>query len=213
MPGASFDGPDDQLLLHALVIKGFCSDEAAAEATGLPLDAVTRTLARLSDAGLVRYRDGRISGWSPLAPARDQHRLLLDGPLAAADRDAALAVYERFSAINTDFKQVCGDWQVRTAADGTSTPNDHSDAGYDAAVVARLGAIHADASALCAELEPGLPRVARYHARLAAALAAVEAGDHDRFTRPLGGSYHDVWMELHHDLILTLGVTRTAADA
>ena len=203
----------EHLVLHALVVKGFCSDEAAAEATGLALDAVAGALSQLDQAGLVRYRDGRICGWSPLPPARDLHRSLLEGPLAAADRDAAVAVYQRFSELNTEFKQVCTDWQLRTSRDGTATPNDHSDATYDAAVIARLGEIHGVASQLCAELAPGLPRVARYQSRLAAALAAIQAGDRDRFTRPLCGSYHDVWMELHQDLIVTLGLARTAADA
>ena len=34
------------------------------------------------------------------------------------------------------------------------------------------------------------------------------AGDHQLFTGVMCGSYHDVWMELHEDLILTLGIDR-----
>ena len=40
-----------------------------------------------------------------------------------------------------------------------------------------------------------------------------EAGDHDRMTKPLNNSYHDIWMEMHEDLIATLGLKRTEADA
>ena len=36
----------------------------------------------------------------------------------------------------------------------------------------------------------------------------VAAGDHHLFTGVMCGSYHDVWMELHEDLILTLGIDR-----
>jgi hypothetical protein len=36
----------------------------------------------------------------------------------------------------------------------------------------------------------------------------VARGDHQLFTGVMCGSYHDVWMELHEDLILTLGIDR-----
>jgi hypothetical protein len=55
--------------------------------------------------------------------------------------------------------------------------------------------------------------MAGYGRRLSRALARVQAGDGDGFTRPLTNSYHDVWMELHEDLVATLGLVRTAADA
>ena len=58
-----------------------------------------------------------------------------------------------------------------------------------------------------------IERFSAYGPRFAKALARLRAGDLDAFTRPLSGSYHDVWMELHQDLIVTLGMTRTAADA
>jgi hypothetical protein len=212
MTDASLDDPTDQLVLHTLVVKGYCSEDAAADATGLQLEAVARALARLSGAGLAQYRDGRISGWSPSPAARARHRELVEGPLAVADRARAMAAYERFSALNTKFKHVCTDWQVRAGADGALIPNEHDDVAYDAAVIARLEEIHASASGVCSELAPCFSRAARYQDRLATALAALEAGDRDRFTRPLCGSYHDVWMELHQDLIVTLGLARTAAD-
>jgi len=49
--------------------------------------------------------------------------------------------------------------------------------------------------------------------RVIAALEAVQAGDHERLAAPLRDSYHDVWMELHQDLLLSLDRQRTAADA
>jgi len=36
------------------------------------------------------------------------------------------------------------------------------------------------------------------------------AGETKMFTGVMCGSYHDVWMELHEDLILTQGIDRTA---
>jgi hypothetical protein len=52
----------------------------------------------------------------------------------------------------------------------------------------------------------------RYVSRLRAALDRLRAGALDALTKPLSGSYHDVWMELHQDLLLALGRTRSAAD-
>ena len=44
------------------------------------------------------------------------------------------------------------------------------------------------------------------------AYARVAAGDTDYFTKPLIGSYHDVWMELHEDLLTTLGIERKEGE-
>ncbi len=44
------------------------------------------------------------------------------------------------------------------------------------------------------------------------ALDAFRGGDDDALAKPLSGSYHDVWMELHEDLLATLGRERTDAD-
>jgi len=35
-------------------------------------------------------------------------------------------------------------------------------------------------------------------------------GETNMFTGVMCGSYHDAWMELHEDLILTQGIDRTA---
>jgi hypothetical protein len=57
-----------------------------------------------------------------------------------------------------------------------------------------------------------LDRFGRYEDRLSAAVARVEAGDHDWFTKPLIDSYHTVWFELHEDLLSTLGKERASEE-
>jgi hypothetical protein len=195
------------LVLHALVIKGFASSSALSVASELTVDDVEAVLAGLRARDLAVYREGRVTGWAPTAEARrlDRERTALIG----SDREAVLNVYQRFAAVNGRFKQACTDWQLR---DGT-TPNDHGDAAYDASVIARLAAIDDEAGRLCAELEAALPRAARYRGRLAEARRAVETGDPSRFVKPLNESYHDVWMELHQDLLVSLQLERTANDA
>ncbi|TQC43494.1 hypothetical protein EEB14_42730 [Rhodococcus sp. WS4] len=92
------------------------------------------------------------------------------------------------------------------------TPKDHSDPGYDAVLVEQLAATDAELVAPLTELSETLPRFARYLPRLAAALDRVRSGDNAAFARPMYDSYHDIWMELHEDLILSSARTRSAAD-
>ena len=59
----------------------------------------------------------------------------------------------------------------------------------------------------------GMPRRPVKLLMATSALSRVESGDRDGFTRPLANSYHDIWMELHEDLLTGLKLARTAADA
>jgi pyruvate,orthophosphate dikinase len=94
-----------------------------------------------------------------------------------------------------------------------TTINDHSDAAYDAAVLGRLAALHADVDAWLAPLVSGLPRLARYGVRLAAANDAAQAGNAKYVASPRVDSFHSAWFELHEDLIRLAGRTREAEAA
>ena len=86
--------------------------------------------------------------------------------------------------------------------------NDHTDQDYDAAVLADLAALHVDADVWLANLTEELPRLGNYNARLSRAAALVEGGDQAYIASPRLDSYHNVWFELHEDLILLAGRTR-----
>ena len=101
-------------------------------------------------------------------------------------------------------KAVVTDWQTR----GPETLNDHTDAAYDASVLARLADLHRDVEAWLAPLAAALPRLGRYGARLSAAAAAAAAGNGKYVASPRVDSYHGAWFELHEDLILLAGRTR-----
>jgi pyruvate,orthophosphate dikinase len=92
-------------------------------------------------------------------------------------------------------------WQMREV-DGAQTFNDHSDAAYDAGVLADLAALHADASVWLRPLAAGLPRLSAYLARLERANVAAQDGDQRYVASPRVDSYHSAWFELHEDLIL-----------
>lgn len=53
-------------------------------------------------------------------------------------------------------------------------------------------------------------RLQTYERRLTIALAQLQAGENRMFTGVMCGSYHDVWMELHEDLVQLLGIDRGA---
>jgi hypothetical protein len=103
----------------------------------------------------------------------------------------------------------CSRWQVREVA-GVAVRNDHRDPDYDARVVGDLAALHSRVGPLCDDLADVLERYGPYHDQLSRAVAKVEAGERDWFTKPRLASYHTVWFELHEDLLTTLGLDRIA---
>jgi hypothetical protein len=196
------------LVLHGLRLKGFAEVWILAELTALADAEVTRRLERAAEADFALRRDGRISGWTLTPSGRARHAALLADDVAAAGcRDALTGAYPRFEDFNAELKALCTDWQLRAGV-----PNDHTDASYDAAIIGRLRTLNNGVVPLCAELAAHLNRLAPYGPRLTSAADRVERGDRDGFTRPLANSYHDIWMELHEDLLASLGLARTAAD-
>ena len=53
-----------------------------------------------------------------------------------------------------------------------------------------------------------VPRIAGYREKLTVALANLDDGEDTWLASPLIDSYHTVWMHLHQELILTLGMSR-----
>lgn len=198
------------LVLHALRVKGLASDELVAALSGLPPQEVGRVLTGLGGDGLVVRREGRFAGSMLTTDGRQAHLPLLAEDVAAPATQAALeACYAEFLPLNGEFKRTCGDWQVRQ---DTKAPNDHGDADYDRSVVEQLAEVHKQAVAVLAPLAGALARFGAYPARLAAALDRIRGGDNGAFARPMADSYHDIWMELHQDLLLSLRRERSAHD-
>ena len=76
--------------------------------------------------------------------------------------------------------------------------------------MARLVDLNEEAAPIVAQMGDVLARLAPYGPRLARTCRLVVAGETKMFTGVMCGSYHDVWMELHEDLILTQGIDRAA---
>lgn len=206
--------PARSLTLHVLRIKGVAQAEVLAAATGIGVGPISGYLADLAASGLAEDRDGVLAGWRPTALGVQRNSAWLSEELeAAGTRPALEETYRSFLALNPELLRACTAWQLVDAGAGSVAPNDHRDVSYDAGVVARLAGIHHRVQPVIQGLTGHLPRFEPYGHRLQRALDRVLAGDHDWFTRPLLDSYHQVWFELHQDLLLTLGLERTTDEA
>ncbi|MFL6204912.1 MAG: MarR family transcriptional regulator [Acidimicrobiales bacterium] len=196
------------LVMHGLRLKGFAEAGGVGEAVGVPEAEAKPILDQLVSDGLASYRDGKLSGFSLTKPGRAEHARLLSEELEQpGTREAIEAAYRRFLQLNAELLTVCTEWQLRDVG-GESVVNDHTDAAHDAAVIAKLAALHARVEPICHELAAVLGRFGGYGPRLSAALERVQAGDTDWFTKPMIASYHTVWFEMHEDLLCTLGIER-----
>jgi hypothetical protein len=77
-------------------------------------------------------------------------------------------------------------------------------------VIDRLAALDAAAQPVVVVLSGELERKRPYAGRLARSLTCLQQGETNKFTGVMCGSYHDVWAELHEDLILTQSINRSA---
>jgi hypothetical protein len=191
--------------LHALRIKGFATAQAVAEVSDLPVDEVEAHLQSLADAAHAMFHEQRAL-WRLSPAGREAHAEALAKEIAEAGTAPLLAEpYRRFLTLNGRLKEICGVWQLRNGE-----PNDHTDAHYDASAIEQLVALNVDTQPVLADIAAAYGRFAPYGTRLDDTCRRVADGETNMFTGVMCGSYHDVWMELHEDLILTQGADRAA---
>jgi hypothetical protein len=194
-------GIDEALVLHTLRVRGFVTPDGFVESLGRHPAEI---LAELVAKGEVRHIEKR-DMYGLLPPGKERQEALLDS-YAGSEQVAGLHVhYERFLELNDVFKQLCTDWQMCNGEQ-----NDHTDAAYDRSCVERLQALNAESRPTLEGFAAVVPRMQRYAERLDAAVAAVVAGEQKKFTGVMCGSFHDIWMELHEDLIVLQRIDRVA---
>ncbi len=190
---------DEALVLHTLRVRGFVTPDGFRESVG---DHPAELLASLVGNGHVRHIEKRdMFGLLPSGKALQE--TLLDSYAGQPVRDGLHAHYEQFLVLNDRFKQLCTDWQMKGDAQ-----NDHSDPAYDAECIDRLAQLDEDARPTLDGFAAALPRMSRYVPRLAGSLTRLHGGDVKQFTGVMCNSYHDVWMELHEDLIVLQRIDR-----
>lgn len=194
------------LVLHALRCAGASGLTRVASFTGLAESEVESELIDLAVAGLVTHHKD-FGGWALTESGRAADAAATEAELEpAGTRPALAAAFESFLVLNPELLELCTAWQIRSV-DGVL--NDHTDAAYDARVLALFADLHARAVVVIAALAAAVPRFARYDARLSEALARAQAGELDRLADTID-SFHAIWAELHEDLLATLGIARWA---
>jgi DNA-binding MarR family transcriptional regulator len=192
---------DELTLLQAVRLKGRVRPVDLAATLDEDEASVDAGVKDLTEAGL--FVEGKAVRLSP--EGRERLAELLAEERRGIDDEQVAQAYSEFRAINREFKSLVSEWQLRNGE-----PNDHTDAGYDAAVLTRLDGVHRAVLPILASASAQLPRLDAYSAKLSSALEKVQAGDTTLFTRPLVDSYHTVWFELHEELIGAAGLTREA---
>ncbi|SNR91579.1 hypothetical protein SAMN06265360_13216 [Haloechinothrix alba] len=193
-------------VLQAVRLKGRPQAGDIARSTDIPAESLDALLSRLVEDGLLSEARGR---YKVTPEGKERLHELLEAERASIDTDALLSAYRDFEPFNSQFKQLMTDWQQIDE----NTPNDHSDADYDARVVQRLGELHDDFLPLVERIVSVVPRLAAYRDRFSSALAAAVDGDHSWLAHPLKDSYHTVWFEFHEELIGLAGLSRQAEAA
>lgn len=186
-----------QAVLHVLRIRHRSAvDEVAARLDAGPVE-VSAALERLASAGLVQHWDGRAPGWGLTEAGAASHAAALADWRSSMSTSGLEDAYREFLQLNGPFKQLCTDHQLGGDPDLSSRQLEPIDR--------RVRGVIATASGPC-------PHMRTYAAAFARAYERITGGDLDALTRPLSGSYHDLWMELHQDLLVTLGHARGEQD-
>ena len=205
------DVPDELIrlrVIHGLRLRSLLEAAELARLAELDLELVDCLLEEERQQGFVVHRSGLLSGWMLTTSGRVKGERLLADNLAGRDVSPVIeTVYEEFLGLDSELLSICTDWQT-LIIDGIEVVNDHRDPERDRAVLDRLDALHhnslqitqqlADALIASGDMGHGCPL------RMRESSQARPSGSHDR----LIDSYHNVWFELHEDLLATLGRRR-----
>lgn len=200
----------EDLALHGVRILGFASSGRVATRFGLDADEVDETLLDHEARGWVTQSSfGGTSGWSLTPAGRDENERRLATELEqAAARPVVAAAYQTFLPLNLRLTRAVTDWQIRPSRLDAMQANDHADFAWDQRVQRSLTTIGGELRLVVGPVASLLARFEGYADRYAAALLHVEHGQRLWLDAPDRDSVHTVWMQLHEDLIATLGIER-----
>jgi hypothetical protein len=200
----------DLLVLHAVRVAGMTDDEAVARRTGVDQGKASELLEDDEAYGWVtRVEFAGTAGWTLTERGRDEDSRRLSEELdQAGARGVVEQAHRAFESLNGRLVKACTDWQLRPTDNDRLAANDHSDPEWDARVRHELAALDDELTRLVGGLSGVLARFGGYDKRFSAALVRVRAGERQWVTGVGIASCHAVWMELHEDLLSTLGIPR-----
>lgn len=197
------------LSLHGVRVLGAPSTVRVADRFGLPAAEVAEHLLDFQAYGWVHRHDyvGEVWTMTERGRAENDRQLAeeLDGIHA---RKEVAAAHADFAALNARHGIACTRWQLRPSPWDQQAANDHTDPDWDVAVLLELEEIDQALQLVDADLTRVLTRFNGYARRHTAALARVKIGQHEWLDGPDRSSCQLVWMQLHEDLLATLGIPR-----
>lgn len=197
-------------MLHAVRLKGMADDGQVAARFGLDLAATTEQLLDLEAYGrITRVEFADTKGWALTERGKQHGEKLLATQLDGAGARVDVArIHDDFLPWNTRLQQASTDWQLRPTATDPLAVNQHDDPVWDGRVLTDLTRIDDALHELNAQLADRLDRFEGYDVRFSTALSRVRASDPRWINKVGADSCHTVWMELHEDLLATLGIER-----
>lgn len=202
--------PPELLVLHAVRLTGVAGVPAVATRIGLDPHLVSELLLDGQALGWVTLVEfAGLRGWAltERGRAEDDDRLIAEVAQAGC-RDVVDGAHRAFEILNARLVRACTDWQIRPAPDDRFAANDHTDVRWDGRVLDELTALGDDMAPLVGNLSAALARFGGYDERFTVALSRARAGE-GAWVAGVGiPSCHAVWMELHEDLLSTLGKPR-----
>ncbi len=191
--------------LNVVALKKMASASVVADTIGWEVSRAERSMRVLAERNLIAVVDDAALPTDEAVPtlesaAAEHYARLRQDP-------AVLQIADRFEEINARFLTAMSAWQ-QVEVGGRKTSNDHTDAEYDAKVIARIERLVARLRDLLVVLAERDARFDGYARRLEQALGHVDAGNVAYISSPTIDSVHNVWFEFHEDLLRTLGRAR-----
>ena len=198
------------LTLHGVRICGFPSVRQVATLYDLDPAEVEEYLLDAEAYGQARRTDfAGQCGWSLTERGREHDERLLARELDdSGGRAEVTAAHRAFLPLNHRLGELMTRWQIRPTPQDRAAPNDHRDAGYDDRVAAALGRLIEDLRPVTTAVTAVLPRFGVHQPRLDHALTQVQALRNAWVDSIEVPSVNLVWIQLHEDLLATLGIAR-----
>jgi hypothetical protein len=205
-----FESSPELLTLHAVRLKGMADDDQVAARFGLDRAVASELLLDFQAVGWVTKVDfAGTGGWTLTGSgsAENEHRLAQELD-ATGSRSTVHDAYLEFLAKNDRLLRASTDWQLRPNHADPLAANDHTDGEWDRRVLDELSELRHGLRTVCRKLGGQLARFQGYDDRFADALERAKGGELSWVNQPRADSCHTVWMELHEDLVATLGIQR-----
>lgn len=149
------------------------------------------------------------SRWSMTDRGRQHEEGLLAAELEEHGiRTDITEAHRAFVPLNGRLGPLMTRWQLRPTPQDPLAFNDHTDLKYDDRILRELARLAQELQPVTAALEAALPRFGVHQPRIALALNRALDGESGWVDSPEVASMNLVWIQLHEDLLATLGLTR-----